>query len=65
MYEKACGKKIPYAIKPRREGDIATCYCEPKKAADELGWKAEYGIEEMCEDLWRWQSMNPDGYGVN
>ena len=49
----------------QEESDIATCYCEPKKAADELGWKAEYGIEEMCEDLWRWQSMNPDGYGEN
>ena len=49
--------------KPRREGDIATCYCNPQKAAEELGWKAEYGIEEMCADSWKWQSMNPNGYG--
>ena len=62
-FEKACGKKIPYEIKPRREGDIATCYCNPQKAAEELGWKAEYGIEEMCADSWKWQSMNPNGYG--
>ena len=61
-FEKACGKKIPYAIKPRRAGDIAECYCDPGKAKDELGWEAQYGIDEMCEDTWRWQRMNPDGY---
>ena len=61
-FEKACGHKIPYEIKPRREGDIATCYCDPKKAKAELGWEAKYGIDEMCEDTWRWQSSNPDGY---
>ena len=61
-FEKACGKKIPYAIKPRRPGDIATCYADPSKAKDELGWTAQYGIEEMCEDSWRWQTMNPNGY---
>ena len=61
-FEKACGHKIPYEIKPRREGDIATCYCDPKKAKAELGWEAKYGIDEMCEDSWRWQSSNPDGY---
>ena len=60
-FEKACGHKIPYEIKPRREGDIATCYCDPKKAKAELGWEAKYGIDEMCEDTWRWQSSNPDG----
>ena len=63
-FEKACGKKIPYVIKPPRAGDIATCYCDPGKARKELGWEAEYGIEEMCADTWRWQSMNPDGYGT-
>ncbi len=63
-FEKACGKKIPYVIKPPRAGDIATCYCDPGKAREELGWEAEYGIEEMCADTWRWQSMNPDGYGT-
>lgn len=61
-FEKANGVKIPYSIKPRRAGDIATCYSEPSKALNELGWKAERGIEEMCEDSWRWQSTNPNGY---
>ena len=61
-FEKACGHKIPYEIKPRREGDIATCYCDPQKAKEELGWVAKYGIDEMCQDSWRWQSTNPDGY---
>ena len=61
-FEKACGKTLPYEIKPRRAGDIATCYCAPEKAKQELGWVAEYGIDEMCADSWRWQSMNPNGY---
>lgn len=61
-FEKACGKKIPYVIAPRRPGDIATCYSDPSKAWKELGWKAEYGIDKMCEDAWRWQTMNPNGY---
>ena len=49
-FEKACGHPIAYEIKPRREGDIATCYCDPQKAKEELGWTAKYGIDEMCED---------------
>ena len=61
---KACGKELPYEIKPRRAGDIATCYCDPTKAKNELGWIAQYGIEEMCADSWRWQSQNPDGYNT-
>ncbi|MCI5804839.1 MAG: UDP-glucose 4-epimerase GalE [Clostridium sp.] len=61
-FEKACGKKIPYVIAPRRPGDIATCYSDPSKAERELGWKAQYGIDRMCEDAWRWQTMNPNGY---
>ena len=61
-YEKACGKELPYVIDPRRPGDIAQCYCDPGKAARELGWTADLGIEEMCRDSWRWQSANPDGY---
>ncbi len=61
-FEKACGKEIPYTIKPRRPGDIATCYADPAKAKAELGWEARYGIEEMCADSWKWQSMNPKGY---
>lgn len=62
-FEKVCGHPIPYKIKPRRLGDLATCYSNPEKAKRELGWIAEYGIEEMCADTWRWQSMNPDWYG--
>lgn len=61
-FEKACGKEIPYVIKPRRPGDIATCYADATKAKEELGWEAEYGIERMCADAWRWQSNNPNGY---
>ena len=61
-FEEATGKKIPYVIKGRRAGDIATCYASAAKAEKELGWKAQYGIKEMCEDSWRWQSQNPNGY---
>ena len=61
-FEKACGKTIPYVIEARRPGDIAECYADPTKAKNELGWVAEYGIEEMCADSWNWQKNNPDGY---
>lgn len=61
-FEKASGVKVNYKIVDRRPGDIATCYSDPTKAFEELGWKAERGIEEMCEDSWRWQSQNPNGY---
>lgn len=61
-YEKACGKTLKYEIHPRRDGDVAVCYSDSAKAKKELGWVAEKGIEEMCEDSWKWQSMNPDGY---
>ena len=61
-FEAATGVKVPYVIKPRRSGDIATCYASAEKAEKELGWKAEFGIKEMCEDSWRWQSQNPKGY---
>ena len=64
-YGKACGKEIPYEIKPRRAGDIAQCYSDPSKAERELGWNARYGIEEMCRDSYHWQSHNPDGYQTN
>lgn len=63
-FEKASGTAVPYQVQGRRSGDIATCYSDPSKASQELGWKAERGIEEMCEDSWRWQSQNPDGYPV-
>ena len=58
---KACGKDIPYEIKPRRAGDIAVCYADPRKAKEELGWEAKFNIDRMCEDAWRFQKMNPDG----
>lgn len=61
-FEAACGKKIPYAVKARRPGDIASCYADSTKAAKELHWRAEFGIERMCQDSWRWQSGNPNGY---
>ena len=61
-FSKASGKEIPYKITERRPGDIAACYADPTKAEKELGWKAKYGIDEMCEDSWRWQSQNPNGY---
>ena len=61
-FEKAAGKKIPYSIKPRRPGDIASCYATSDKALEELGWKAEQSIADACEDSWRWQSSNPSGY---
>ena len=53
---------MPYQIVGRRPGDIATCYADPTYAKEKLDWKAEYELDEMCEDTWRWQSMNPDGY---
>ncbi len=62
MFEEVSGKKIPYKITPRRPGDIATCYADPSLAEELLGWKAQRGLREMCEDSWRWQSMNPNGY---
>ncbi len=61
-FSKACGKDIPYVLKPRRAGDIATCYADASLAEKELGWKAERKLDEMCEDSWRWQSQNPNGY---
>ncbi len=61
-YEKACGKTLPYTIKPRRPGDIAKCFADPAKAQEELGWEARYGIEEMCASSYKWQSANPNGY---
>ena len=56
------GVEVPYSIKPRRAGDIATCYCNPAKAKAELGWEAQYGLDEMVRDAWNWQRNNPDGY---
>lgn len=61
-FSKAVGRELPYEIKPRREGDIAMCYADPAKAEKVLGWKAEKTLEDMCNDAWRWQSQNPNGY---
>ncbi len=61
-FSKASGREIPYRISGRRPGDIAECYADPSKAANELGWRAEKSIEEMCADSWRWQLANPNGY---
>jgi UDP-glucose 4-epimerase len=61
-FEEASGKKVTYEITARRPGDAASCYADPSKAEEKLGWKAERGIKEMCEDTWRWQSNNPNGY---
>ena len=61
-YEKACGHAIPYEIKPRRAGDIATCYSRCDLAREELGWEARFDIDDMCASSWKWQSMNPNGY---
>ncbi len=61
-FEKACGRKLPYSIKPRRAGDIAACYADAGKAKRELGWEAKLGIDEMCASLWKWQTQNPKGY---
>ena len=56
------GADVPYSIKPRRAGDIATCYCNPAKAKAELGWEAKHGIDDMVRDSWNWQRNNPEGY---
>ncbi|MCH5157637.1 MAG: UDP-glucose 4-epimerase GalE [Clostridiales bacterium] len=61
-FSKACGKQIPYSIKPRRAGDIAACYADASKAKKEIGWEAKLGIDDMCASLWNWQSKNPKGY---
>lgn len=61
-FEKACGHEIPYQIKPRREGDIATCYSKCDHAKEELGWQAQYNLDDMCASSWKWQTMNPNGY---
>lgn len=61
-FDKACGKQLPYVIKPRRSGDIAACYADASKAEKELGWKATRNIDDMCDSLWHWQQLNPKGY---
>lgn len=61
-YERASGRPVPYEIVGRRPGDIASCYADPALAQSLLGWRARHDIDRMCEDSWRWQSMNPNGF---
>ena len=61
-FEQASGRPVPYEIVARRPGDVAECYANPASAEKLIGWKAEFGIERMCEDHWRWQAQNPQGY---
>jgi UDP-glucose 4-epimerase len=61
-FEAASGRRVPYEIVGRRPGDVASCYANPAEAERLLSWRAQYGIERMCEDHWRWQSMNPAGF---
>jgi UDP-glucose 4-epimerase len=61
-FQKASGKKVAYKIVERRAGDVAKCFADPGYAYETLGWRAEKGVDEMCEDSWRWQSNNPNGY---
>ena len=64
-FEKASGREVPYCIAPRRPGDIAACYADPTLAREVLGWEAKCGIEKMCEDAWKWQEKNPNGYAAD
>jgi UDP-glucose 4-epimerase len=61
-FERASGKEVPYQVVARRPGDVASCYADPAKAKELLGWQAELGVDAMCEDTWRWQAGNPHGY---
>lgn len=61
-FEKVNNVKVPYVVQARRDGDISTMYADASLAEKELGWKAKHSLEEMCEDFWRWQTLNPDGY---
>jgi UDP-glucose 4-epimerase len=63
-YSRASGRAVPYEIRPRRPGDIAACYADPARAHELLGWHARHDLDRMCADSWRWQSMNPQGYGA-
>lgn len=62
-FSKACGRDLPYKLAPRRPGDVSVVYANPKLALEELGWKAELGLDAMCADTWRWISNNPEGFG--
>jgi UDP-glucose 4-epimerase len=63
-FERASGQPVPYEVVQRRSGDVAVCFADATKAREVLGWQANLGIDRMCEDAWRWQLKNPDGYGA-
>jgi UDP-glucose 4-epimerase len=63
-FAKASGREVPYQVLPRRAGDVAACYADPARAQDALGWRAQFNMERMCADTWRWQSRNPEGFGA-
>ena len=63
-FEKACGKPVPYRVVDRRPGDVAQSFADPSEAARTLGWSTRWNLDDMCRDAWRWQSMNPHGYGT-
>jgi UDP-glucose 4-epimerase len=63
-FEAASGCAVPYEVVARRPGDIAACYADPSLAAQQLGWHATRDLQAMCRDAWRWQRMNPEGFGV-
>ena len=64
-FEKASGQRVVHRIKPRRPGDVAACYADPALAGELLGWRAEFDLDAMCRDAWRWQAGNPEGYEAN
>jgi len=64
-FERASGQAIQYEFKPRRSGDIATCYADTRKSSEKLDWRAQYDLDAMMRDLWRWQKNNPKGYDKN
>jgi UDP-glucose 4-epimerase len=63
-YARASGRPVPYVVSARRPGDVAACYADPALARERLGWHAEYDLDRMCADSWRWQEMNPHGFGA-
>jgi UDP-glucose 4-epimerase len=61
-YARACGRELPYRIEARRPGDVAACWADPTRARTLLGWQTQHGLDRMCADSWRWQSLNPQGF---
>ena len=61
-YARSSGRAVPYEIVARRPGDVAACYADPALAQQQLGWQAQHGLDRMCADSWRWQTLNPNGF---